>query len=712
MGIRIDQINVEKSGPISGLPLNLGRFNLIYGLNEQGKTFLVEFVIRSLFKNLSGWSLRDTDSRGKVVVSGLRESPITLTPSSGRKLEDFLAEEEPGMPARISRLLVVKGADLSLEDGHGPGVGRDILTEFLSGRGVLDDIQGNISKTVRKATIENGQIVGSSVGEIKSRNILQNDLEQIDLLFEQVDVIYSGGERQALRASIQKLDKAIAEQEVAKSQQAYQLDQRIQQDQKLLDRLPQEALDKLKANFNKLQETLMRISHQEVKLDRLDRESEHYEWLEEAIPLYEQRGEQGEVKSSPIFPIVIILALILAVVSSFLGFSLGTVFLVIMAAVAGWLYVRQYRSALEHVADVDEIKKLADEYQNRFGRPLSGLPQLKETKKSMEEAYHGSKTLVDELQEERAQLEDLRYQVGSEFQRLTDKTPELEDWESEINELANRRGQLQNQLNNDQVELAALGVPEYEYRAEPGTVDYNPKRLQALQEELGQVKEDLRQKTGDLDNLKQRLSATTGDEITIDWEILLQNLQRQREGIAAEYREITAKVLAGILVNEQLDVIRAQEEEKIQEKLASPMVGGPIQTITRRYSGVHYEDGKVWVTDDFGRFPLSDLSTGALEQVLLGLRLGFAAQTMRQDGLFLLLDDAFQHADWQRRRWLLDQVVTLAKDGWQIIYFTMDLHIKRLFDQVGQQVFPGQYTSHQLSSEESPSLASELYAYR
>ena len=41
MGIRIDQINVESAGPLAELQLPMGDFNLIYGRNEQGKTFLV-----------------------------------------------------------------------------------------------------------------------------------------------------------------------------------------------------------------------------------------------------------------------------------------------------------------------------------------------------------------------------------------------------------------------------------------------------------------------------------------------------------------------------------------------------------------------------------------------------------------------------------------------------------------------------------------------
>ena len=46
MGINIRSINVTNLGPINELNWNLGGFNLVYGHNEKGKSYLVEFIIR------------------------------------------------------------------------------------------------------------------------------------------------------------------------------------------------------------------------------------------------------------------------------------------------------------------------------------------------------------------------------------------------------------------------------------------------------------------------------------------------------------------------------------------------------------------------------------------------------------------------------------------------------------------------------------------
>ncbi len=497
MAIRIDEINVERAGPIAELQLVLKQFNLIYGHNEQGKTFLVEFVIRSLFKNLSGWSLRYSEGQGNVVVSGLvADSTVTLRPSSGVKLEELLMDKQPGLPPRISKLLVVKGADLSFDDEVKSGVRRDDLKDFLSGQGILDIIEKNISKTVRKSTVESDQITGPLQGEIKKRNSAASDLKQIDGFFEQIEALYSGGERQALQSSIDELSTKIGNQEAAKRHRAYEVSQSIREQLDQLERLPQADLDALKADYNKYQESENRLDRQEVKLDDLTQRSQGYEWLEEAISIYEKRGTRERERVSPMYPIVIVLALILAVASSFIGYPLGTVLLILVAVVFGGLVVRQYRTALEQAVASEEINKIDSEFENRFGQPLSGLPDLKEKKKSMEAAYFGLETVREEQKEERAKLEDNEDRMRMGFMNLVEKSLDREDWESELKELTSQRDQLERQLNSTRLKLAALDIPESEFQEAPAADEYSKESLEGFKLEFGQLEERLRIENG------------------------------------------------------------------------------------------------------------------------------------------------------------------------------------------------------------------------
>ena len=98
-------------------------------------------------------------------------------------------------------------------------------------------------------------------------------------------------------------------------------------------------------------------------------------------------------------------------------------------------------------------------------------------------------------------------------------------------------------------------------------------------------------------------------------------------------------------------------------------------------------DQALIVSDKYNDYPLAGLSTGAQEQILFALRIGFARKLLQRETSFLILDDAFQYSDWQRRNLLVGKMRELAEAGWQIIYFTMDDHIRDLFDSVGKS-FP------------------------
>ena len=168
--------------------------------------------------------------------------------------------------------------------------------------------------------------------------------------------------------------------------------------------------------------------------------------------------------------------------------------------------------------------------------------------------------------------------------------------------------------------------------------------------------------------------------------------------LCSEYRSRTASLLAQILVKDELEFIRGEEDEKIQEALATGEILRPLQEITGHYSEVHLQDDQLILSDPYRSLPLEELSTGAQEQVLLALRLGFAARLLKKESLFLILDDAFQHADWDRRKNLLKEMTGLAKAGWQIIYLTMDDHIQKIFDMQGEKLFGQQYVSTVLPS--------------
>ncbi|MEO1999082.1 MAG: ATP-binding protein, partial [Planctomycetaceae bacterium] len=87
MTIRLDRITVSREGPLAqDFDLTCGDLNLIYGANETGKSYIVECLIRCLFRTsgreVRNWSLRDWDPRASVSISGLTDTPHHMRPGT------------------------------------------------------------------------------------------------------------------------------------------------------------------------------------------------------------------------------------------------------------------------------------------------------------------------------------------------------------------------------------------------------------------------------------------------------------------------------------------------------------------------------------------------------------------------------------------------------------------------------------------------------
>lgn len=685
MGARIDQINIEEMGPLQKLRWELGTLNLVYGRNEQGKTFLVEFLIRSLFRQRTNWQLRSVEGRGKVIVSGLADEPVSFTPSNSRKvkkLEDYLAEAYPGLPPSIGRLLVVRGGEPSLvADHHSQTVNRDVLRELLSGRGVLDVIQGRIQKSVQKATVDNGFIQGSNVGKIKQRNSLLDDKKRLDDLFTQLGEVYSGGSRHSLQNELDRLSAEYQDLIHAKRHQAYLLGQRKNQLSELLSQWPEAELDQLQASWTAIQEKQKSITRLKKQLAELEQQGQHFPWLQEAAKYYEE--SESQVQTNPLFMILGVGALLVAIVFSIFQFASGTMFMIILALIFGWLYIRQVQQTATQAVVTAERQNIAEEFENRLGQKFTGLPLLRQEIENGKEAYYEAQARRKDLTQAEEESTELARQLADQLNRLSGEKVAPRAWGQTIPALVENQRKLREELNNVREELATLNVEPIHQEQQPASVLYDTNKMAEVNRQREAVVQQLQAEENDLNNLKQRICHETGDDISIDWETLIQNLQNKRKEVVTDYCQETAQLLAEIVVSEIVETARAEEDEKVKRALETMTLHKPIHFITNRYHGIRLNGETLMLSDDYGEFALNNLSTGTQEQILLSLRMNFTAKLLGQDSLFVILDDAFQHSDWQRREKLVKYLTEMAQLGWQVIYFTMDDHIRGLFEEQG-----------------------------
>jgi wobble nucleotide-excising tRNase len=111
-----------------------------------------------------------------------------------------------------------------------------------------------------------------------------------------------------------------------------------------------------------------------------------------------------------------------------------------------------------------------------------------------------------------------------------------------------------------------------------------------------------------------------------------------------------------------------------------------FRTVTARYQEVIVEKRNFVVVDEKGRkYRLEDLSSGAQDQLLLCFRMA-ALKNIYPEGAFMILDDAFIFADWQRRQRLARLLKNFVEQGNQVIYLTSDDHTRDLFSKHGARV--------------------------
>ena len=263
----------------------------------------------------------------------------------------------------------------------------------------------------------------------------------------------------------------------------------------------------------------------------------------------------------------------------------------------------------------------------------------------------------------------------------------VEEWRETIRALTGKSGGLQDQIDSIRTELTSVGVPGHEYVEEDPGEEWDSERYAELTQGLRVTGDALKQEEQELETLKTRVAQETGLENS-NWEDLITALHDKRAEVALQYRKHTAEILAQIQVTKVIQEFRLEENSRIAEGLKRDDLIKPLQAVTGRYRSIRLDgdQGLVLTSDKDEEYPLASMSTGAREQIFLALRMAFASIAMEGKTGFLILDDAFQHSDWNRRENLVARTLSLVQSGWQVLYFTMDDHIRDMFEGVGEKM--------------------------
>jgi len=693
MGIKIEKIAVKNLGPIQSFDRDFGMFNLIFSKNECGKTFLTEFIIRSLFRNTKRWQFRESGS-GKVTVSGLQKggSLIEFSPGSGKKLEDYWEKNETGLPPSMVKLLVAKGGESSIENSE-EGIGKSLIKEIFSGISLLDKIDRdtNISKTVKGASFEDGNIVIGNTGEGKVYRQIQLEISRMDKIFTEIESKYSTGMLESYKAEEILLKERQDKLYRAKCYEAYLVSEYIKESNKKLQENDEEVLNDLLKDISIYEIKNNEYGSKSGQLQGLKEKCRHYEWLQKAVPAYEKLVLASLKKPKLFIALLAGIFTLAAAVFSILNISVGAVISLIAAAGLIVLYIIKLSGFRKNAGLSEELDKLKNEFKRKTGNELTDIAVLGLELDRQKESYDMAKLLAGQLEELRASNESLNFSIMRKLFSLCSEDIAESGWQQALSDKKAQNRELKAGIESLREKQADLGIREVEYSAENPGIKFGYDEYEKILSALDNIKDEVSQKEKEIESLKYIICTETGDDPSIEWDRLLENLRVKRSAIQNDFNTLQAQIIAGILVHSEITQLREEEDNKVAEGLQSEVVIKPLREITKNYKRLFLDGDSLMISDEYRDFCIVDLSTGAREQIMLALRIGFASKILKQDTLFLILDDAFQHSDWDRRKILVDKLADIALSGWQIIYFSMDNHVRELFDAAGSRFNKEEY---------------------
>ncbi|MCX8034396.1 MAG: hypothetical protein N3A00_03660 [Thermodesulfovibrio sp.] len=860
MAVRIEKIAVKNCGPLTNFSTELTDLNLIYSENEKGKSYLVEFIIHSLFKNKSHWKDLRQPGQGKIIISGLENFLTEFSPSKDKKIENYLEKQQKGLPSTLSNLLIVKEGETEIIKND-YGIDKSAFKEILSPRRVLDEIDSdkNIMQTIKKAKLESGEIVIEKKGDGKTYFDLKEQINKIESLIAQIINEYEQGELKDLEIKKEELKQEKQLLLRAKRYEAYILSEKLKEFKIKREKIPESLLEKLKSLFDdylrirenlksldsdltsikkqtqplpekikeketllkakgyeayniskelkNLEEQLSKISEEELFqikqsitqyneklaekeekikiLNELKQKSKDYLWLktakEQYVTFLSSTIKIGN-KTAPLSYIAVIF-LIAGILLLFFEQKIAGVSAILLSALSTLYYFMKLKSSFVNYKQMEEFQSIKKEFLNRFGSVLENLAQLEEKINEQERSFHNIATYENEISrltvelnsikrnieetfsrmgfheieeskwnEKCSELKNKRSILLDKYQRLRSKLEELNveesdyevndpginfskkkmeeiigeiagleklkkqqedkeaeklslekdldekkrkiseifgdvlgfeleetEWKSKLNELEKERNSFENNIREIEGRLAGLGISETEFEKQDPQKAFSQMELEKIERDLADTEQLIRQRNEELSRLRDRIIQLTGIDSSANWNEMIEKVYSKRRELYEALEDCEAKIVSGILVHETIQELQQQEDEKLLEKINSSDITGLIQKLTGRYKALSFDEKDIIISDDYFNFKINELSTGAKEQVMIALRIGFAKSLLKGEPAFLILDDAFQHSDYKKRPLLIDTLFELAQDGWQIIYLTMDDHIRELF---------------------------------
>lgn len=688
MDMKISRI-VVKNGPLaSDFTYEPKSLSVIYGPNESGKTYLVESILRFLFKTGTRapvkWKLRAWDYAGKIEIQGLGGSQeLTKFGKTGDRLDEKYWSADSRIPVTLSELLVVRAGDTSLSASDG-GVDLEVLKRYLSDEQYLDRLDDKIEWALKEAEIENGDIVGGrNKTLVASRSELKTKIESLKGLLDRAAENQDLGKLADLRSQLAECENRREKLTMAQRQHACELDSQLRALDEQLLALPEVSkIENLKQQLIVWLRDGDDLEHTPVDEEEMAVLQKNHAWLEAGIRRYQVSLVQPEMESArwPLY--LTALALLSGAVCGLFGLGLAVLASLLVAAGALTYYLKGIRALLQNAGEKAELDRIRSEFEKIFGHTADSLAALTSEQTTLVTKMARLEASIASFQEKKSRLKERKGNLQAELTAMGITKPET-DWLSSLEEIHQKRISLQKQRDRNDRELEILAVDPSDFVEETGDTQWSRGAYDACLQRLQEIERQIDKLENHLDTFRSEIKILLSMGSN-DLNNILTGLHEAYDTVRRSYRDMTANGMAQICLRKVVEEARSNESERIRDGLARDEIATVLYALTGRYRSIRFDDdGALTVNDGEDEYPLASLSTGAKEQIMLAIRIGFARIVLAGQKGFLVLDDAFQHSDWQRRKLMIRSCRRLADDGWQIIYLTMDDHIRDLFVEAG-----------------------------
>jgi len=738
--MRIKEISVRKYGPLRDFHITCTDINLVFGMNEAGKTALVDAITDALFR---GRSIFHQQERFRLPPSSLRENVRVLLEHSGKEYafpgKKRFEEITNLSHYHLARLFIVRAGELDFKKDDEKW--QEKVQEFLSGIPVkIERLKEKIAEEVgitpkgewsdrkpeyKKSKVEEAEKRKRELTGAISR--LQDIREKEKKLKEKKE------EEKDLRKRREKIALLRSYLRIKKIKEAFENWRLCRM--KLLDyeRYLEEDKRAWQEEEGKLRQLLLRKSviesqKKEVEKELLDlkEEEEFLEGERKKLLVHKDRivalslSEDARRLSYNLREIEekserMLIHLILGVLLSMSGvlllfltilknFGLRGVFFFLLLLFLGSIFLffwhltrRKYlklknirekilkraKSVFEEVENLEDIFKKTDSLEAGISANQEKLSYLtgqeKRLKERLEDITSTLQKLEQEIEKSRERIKALQEKTGlftlSQLEdKLKEKREKKEFLESQEEFLTRSVGTDNPLVWEDEAkkDIKKPDISEEELRNED-----------EIEKRLLEVEEEVRNLQGEVDSfIKGELGRLGIKELPQIWK----ELKEVEERLDVWYFEKEAARIACDVLTE----VGREMEDILQETVSDDKTGVSFyfkRITSGKYVKVFWqtEEGKsssILVENWQGeRYPVEHLSSGTQDQLFFSLRLGILKKGFPH-GTFILLDDAFLTSDSVRREKQVRLCKALAREGWQIFYFTVDEGLKDLFSSI------------------------------